>query len=291
MKKRLFNYISPLLYPLFPASTGDLTVALDLVRICGRAISPPSKWYLTVVYSIFCDGKQIRSGERKIEVHGNEPRDSVLILTENGGDRLCYLEVNLTAELPLFGEIVVDPGYALLKRTDHGEIAVIATEKYANPRIIDQIKAHQRFCMSHQACFVDASRNIGNSIVLINPYRDQIVARFISGTGRKLSAKMAPQSIKLVDLAPILDQSKWETVMVTANNRVITYDMRHPADRQDYPNSLDHLDPYRGEPTFTSASVRKWARYQVGRIRGALREQALRRFAKPPQKKVAGVET
>jgi hypothetical protein len=66
--------------------------------------------------------------------------------------------------------------------------------------------------------------------------------------------------VRIVDLAPILADSSWDTVMVTANNRLPVYDLRHPSGDPCRTYSLDHLDTFSGHPTHRAVSPKAFVR-------------------------------
>ena len=58
--------------------------------------------------------------------------------------------------------------------------------------------------------------------------------------------RVARQSAVLVPLNEILEDGQWDTVMITANNRVSVFDVRHAYDDPNRLINLDHLDIMNG---------------------------------------------
>ena len=153
---------------------------------------------------------------------------------------------------------------------DRGALTINTDMKYANPRVIQQIKQYSKFCMLHSACLVDSKRGLGNSLLLINPFDQALVTRVVSSSRRKLSRRLAPRTACMLDLAPVLDDGKLDTIMVTASNRVITYDVRHAHGEPSRMNSLDHLDPFSGFSTHPARPPAIYIRAQARRVMRAV---------------------
>ncbi len=244
----LFRYLVPVIYPLFPASTGVLTLVLDLDQILKLRSARPFDGTLNIRLRVFEDGQTASEESLDFEVKGGRTGAATITRTLETS-KLGYAELHVEADSAVFYKIQSAPGYALLSGRNIGTLTVNADQKFANPRVIDEIKATGRFCMQHSACLVDRARNIGNSLLLINPYEQGLVAQILGPDGKRIRERVSSRYCSLVDLGRVVPDGVWSSYMVTGSNRVLTYDVRHPADRPLSPTSIDHLDVFSGVPT------------------------------------------
>lgn len=245
---RLFNYLSPKILPVFPAASGTLSYMQDPQHALLTRSKIAFTGTLTITATVFASGAQVTSHDREFAVRDGvvdgQPYLDSFVAPQPG-----YVEIDCVASQPVFHRIIPEPGYAILNRPGAGPVTVNADMKYANPRVIQQIKSHGEFCMLHAACFVDRRAGQGNSLLLINPYDRPLLARLAADNGNKATRRVAARSLEFIDLSEILDDRQWGTLMLAASNRVVTYDVRHTYGDPHAINSIDHLDPYSGYPT------------------------------------------
>jgi hypothetical protein len=264
-----FNYITPLIYPIFPAATGNLAIDLNIQALVHNRVSKGFTGNLKASLEVASEGKLTSSETRTIAVNNGivSPESLKLNLT---AERLSYLELAITADAPVFNRVMVTAGYALLHRPGSGSITVGPDFKYANQWIIQQIETFEKLCLLHTACYVDPTRNAGESLLFINPYTRPVVAKLASSAGRQASHRINPKSLLVVDLSPLLPAGKMDTIMLTANNRVGVYDLRHPIGLPMDLYSIDHLHIYSGFPAREKTTI--------GRVVRATARRALRRL-------------
>jgi hypothetical protein len=267
-----YHYLCPNLYPLYPQQAGTFTLTLDLDQALSQTTYEPFDGTLDVKISQYAEGETIAIEKRQIEiVRGKAISRNLHYSTV--GCTVGYIEVEIECAKAVFSRILYDAGYALYTRPGFGTVTVIPDVKFASPRIIQQFKAVSMFCMQHQACYVNRSRDIGNSMFVINPYAGPILARLTRPDGKKIAKRITSKSAAVVSLEPLLNDGEWTTVMITANNRFPVYDVRHPFSAPDTLNSIDHLDPFSGFPTHKPATIPQFIRSRTRRI---LRETGLR---------------
>ncbi len=68
----------------------------------------------------------------------------------------------------------------------------------------------------------------------------------------------------MVDLEPLVEPGVFGTVMMSANNRIVSYDVRHPYGDWTKFNSIDHLDTFSGIATHHSVPLAQNLR-EIGR--------------------------
>lgn len=148
--------------------------------------------------------------------------------------------------------------------------------KFASPPTIDQIAAYGQFIDSFPAIHIDKARDFGESLVMINPYRRDIIAKILTHDGRRIERiRIRPRAARLVRLDGLLadGETAWQgRLQLSANNRVITYDLKHSFAEPEVITDEEHLDPYRADPTHLPAF--QWLRQAIGRellLRGRMR--------------------
>lgn len=273
MTKRFLNYVSPFIYPLYPAEVGALHVATNIRDLLRQRCVAGFNGSVECRMSMFSGGRE-RGGESVVfNVADGESDGRDLIRSFVSDADIGYVEIGLTADAPAFNRVLVEPGYAALMRQGVGMLSVIGAEKFADSRVIDQIRATGRFCLAHTACYADSARDIGDHFLFINPYERDISVRLASSHGKRLSQRVAAKSAFSLSLSPLLDDGRFGSVMVTSNNRIICYDVKTIGQSGLNPNSIDHLDPYRGEYATRKLPL---GRYLRARTRQFLQETGLR---------------
>ncbi len=244
----LFPYVVPQIYPVFSEACGRLVTGTSVKNILDHYAEFPLDGSITVRFERFEDGAAVGNETVEMAVAGGRVETPVLVREYNAAT-LGYVQISLSADRPLFRKINVEPGYGLLIRPDNGVVTVLIDEKFANPLIIKQIEATGRFCLLHVACLVDRPNGIGNSFLLVNPYGKDIVATLVSSKGRRLRKKVPSMTAALQSLEELCEDGVPETIMLTANNRLPVWDVRHRADDPACINDIDHLEVYRGYDT------------------------------------------
>ena len=140
--------------------------------------------------------------------------------------------------------------------------------KMAAPPVIQQIAEYGRFADAYPAISIDRDRDLGMSVILINPYMKDLICRLFSHDGRKpLRTRVPLMSARRVDLETLLEETerKWRgQIQLTANNRVVTYIQWHSLRNPAAVSDQEHLDVYRGEDTHIPATLQ--LRRKVGAL-------------------------
>lgn len=134
--------------------------------------------------------------------------------------------------------------------------------------MIEQIAKHGRYVDAYNVVRLDRTRDYGESLILINPYRRPVLASIRSHDGQQLPRmKIPPQSGRRVDLSFLLAEEATEwvgRVQLTANNRLVVYDVKHSLRDPAVIFDHEHMDPFRGEPTHIPLTRR--FRQELGRL-------------------------
>ena len=138
--------------------------------------------------------------------------------------------------------------------------------KFSSPPVIAQIAAYGRFVDTYSVVRLDRERDYGESLVLINPYSKAVLCAVVTMDGRHLPRLRVPAlSARYLNLVNILEEkeSAWAgEIQLTANNRLITFDVKHALSDIRTISDHEHLDPFRGEPTHMP--LFQWCRSSVG---------------------------
>ena len=149
--------------------------------------------------------------------------------------------------------------------TDHAQ-------KFSNPAIIAQIARYGQYMDTYPAVLLDRERDYGESLILINPYKKTVVARIASHDGRALERIRVPaESARRIDLAGLMGdgETAWRgRIQLTANNRLVTYNVKHSLSDPSVITDHEHLDPFRADPTHFPATQQ--FRIRVGALLGRL---------------------
>lgn len=260
----LASYLSPFIYPVFPRARFRTRIGIGFGDIARSAVVGKFTGTFLLKERLYLDGELLHEASEEVAVRDGLPAtDYVLREPELPG--LGYVEFEVTADKPVFGRPMLEIGFASLHREGFGNVKVIDMPKFADPRIIDQIREIGHYCTTHTAAFVDARENIGDFLLVINPYEKALAVRLATPAGRAKREVVKAHSARCLPLSEILEDGIIDTVFMTAPQRIVVYDARGPLDDPYSPCSLDHLDPFRGEQTYLPVSFRRFARNKVRR--------------------------
>jgi len=138
--------------------------------------------------------------------------------------------------------------------------------KFGSPPVIDQIAKFGRYNDSYPIVHIDRSRDIGESLILINPYRRAVVYQVVTREGRKSPRRrLDPMSARYFHFEELMsdDETNWITqIQLTANNRLLTFTVKHSIANPKIITTHEHLDPFRADPTHMPAT--QWLRNIIG---------------------------
>lgn len=256
-----FNYLIPTISYLAPGY--DCTVPMPWEQVGSRLINGSGRvqWYLHVVRA----GKRVDDLEGVIEFSNGAPVGKVpepfrIPAPPAENDAAGYLECGLKTEggEAIFSSKLVLAFYSIYTAPGRKAFFSDNAYKYASPPTIAQIAEYRQYVDAYPVIRIDRDRDIGMSLILINPYLKAILARVTSFDGRHLKRlRVAPQSVLPVPLEQLLanDERRWKgQIQLTANNRLVTYIAWHSLADAKIISDLEHLDPFRGEATHVPAT-------------------------------------
>ena len=127
-----------------------------------------------------------------------------------------------------------------------------------------------KFVDGHPLIHIDGNRDLGETIILINPYQRPLVAEILGHDGRKMKkTRIDSHSARPIHLVDLLEDNEDEwigQIQVTANNRVVAFNVKHSLADPTVISDHEHLDPFRAGPT--GIPVTQVARQKVGGMLG-----------------------
>ena len=138
--------------------------------------------------------------------------------------------------------------------------------KYGNTVTILQIEAFGAWVEGYPASMVDPARDIDESVILINPFlRPAVVDVTLEGIDRKRRFRINAQTGQRISLAGAFEigEEGWNgQVYVSGRNRVVMYVAKHSLRDPSKVTTVEHSNPYRGEPTHVP--ITKLLRRKIG---------------------------
>lgn len=228
-------------------------------------------------WTVFRDGAEVAAGEETISIEAGRPVGAPASeITWRGADRADwpddggYLEFAVrTAEgAPPFS-VNKPPGfYNIYSAPGRKSCLACHTWKFGSPQVISQIAAFGRYVDAYPVIHIDRARDLGDSLVLINPYRKPILAQVLTSDGRRPKRlRVESMSARMVDLADLIapEEQVWRgQIQLTANNRVMTHIVKHSLADPTRISMIEHLDPFRADPTHVPLFL--WIRRSVGEM-------------------------
>jgi hypothetical protein len=149
--------------------------------------------------------------------------------------------------------------------------------KYGSPPVIDQMAEFGQYVETYPVIHLDRARDLGESLVFINPYNRAINVRVLAYDGRSIPKfQIPPLCCRHVPLAALLGEGENEwmgQIQLTANNRLIVFHVKHSLANPRLISDHEHLDPFRAEPTHWPLTLllRTGAGHLVSSVRRQIR--------------------
>lgn len=129
--------------------------------------------------------------------------------------------------------------------------------KFGSPIVINQMSVIKKYLDAYPTVTINKKIDLGETIVMINPYPKIIIASLVTNDARSINRiRIHPQSSKEISLNNLLSEKEnfWQGhIQIKATNRIITFNYKHSLKDNKIISDYEHLDPYRGEPTFLPA--------------------------------------
>jgi hypothetical protein len=266
-----FYYLSPLVVPTFAGEGKQTEFAMQTANVLSEVAPGVADLDMKVRIETFSEGKRISEDVVDIAVRDGIPDVPGIVRSFSTPDP-GYALVSITADRPCFRRLHTEHVYSFVRRSDGGWLILNASQKFADPLIIDVMRRVGKFCLVHPAHLVDAARDIGNSTLIVNPFDGPIVATLQRGDGKRMRRRILPQRSELVRLDGFVRDGEPTCVVYTGSNRYPAWDVRHSLSDPTRINRIDHLEFYRGNPTVRRLGMR---RYAVAKVKRLLRDLGL----------------
>ncbi len=247
---------------------------------------------LLIERRVFGDGEELQRHASRLqwrdgEWAGDDPDFDLDSIDEGrwrGGDSIGFMEthVGLDAEEGLlsappasasydggptkrlvgFAGAFLPPSYKIYHGEERKTFFSDNVLKYGNTVVIYQIDAFgqtpgYRWVEGYPLSCIDRNSDIGESIVLINPFMRAATVRIeISGVEESRKIRVDPLHARRVAVADLIgDRDSWMgQILVSGPRRLITMFAKHSLANPCQMTTLEHSDPYRGEPTHRPVS-------------------------------------
>ena len=125
--------------------------------------------------------------------------------------------------------------------------------KYGSSSIIFGMEHFKKYVETYSVFHIDKQRDLGESLLFTNPYDKKILIRFKTSDNREIKPLIInPKHATDLDLKCILnnEENEWKGhVQLLASNRAGMFNFKHSFQDPTVISDLEHLDPYRAEPT------------------------------------------
>lgn len=257
-----FHYMIP---TLGVRHTGyDCTIDPPFDTMARVLVSGDSKllWRLRTIH----DGEQRDVFETELDYEGGKlasapPAPFVLAAEKTGGDgdpgffETDFVVADGSPDFVTNQPLVVP--YAVYSAPGRKSFFSTPTNKFAVPSVINMVAEYGRFIETYPVVSIDRARDYGESIAMINPYNKDIIAEVQAYDGRQIRRIRVPRmSARYVRLDRLLKagETSWNgRIQLTANNRVVTFDVKHSLANPEIISDEEHLDPFRADPTHVPA--------------------------------------
>lgn len=211
---------------------------------------------------LYGEGKLVRRWESRLELRAGEWTDqaparfdlesSVDDAQWRAGKSLPFLETLLVAERGRGFRSMFAPSFYTVFDSDRFKSFFNDNAlKYANTVVIRQIEAFKAWVEGYPACEVDRARDLGQSVILINPHeRPAVVSVALEGLEKPRKVKVDAMSASRVDFAEMLGPSvqAWRgQAFVWGPNRVNMFFAYHGLAEPNAIVTMEHSEVYRGE--------------------------------------------
>lgn len=170
-----------------------------------------------------------------------------------------FLEISINSKknLPIFSSRSLSgvSNYTVYYKNKKKSFLLDPAYKVGSPPVIQQFAIHKMYLDAYPIIDINIEKDLGESLVFINPYPKPILAKVVTMDGREIKLikvnALTCKQINLRDLFKNKDENEWKGhIQITANNRVIVYNLKHSFINSQIISDVEHLDPYRGELNF-----------------------------------------
>ena len=246
----MFYFRSPKIYPIFPKSWGETSFVMDYQNeVMMKALDSKFNGNVSFTITYFSSGSIIYHKEIDVKFKDGKT-DKKKEVCNISLDSLGYMEIGVIAKEPIFYAPQCGSGYALYENNNGNYITLNNDTKFSHYRVIEQMKTWSKYSLVHTSIICSKQNDLGNSFLLINPYKKPILAKLSGDTSKQIRKKILPLDACMIDLSDLVEREGSSNVFLTANNRLVAYDVKHKKNDLSKIYNIDHLDVYSGEKTW-----------------------------------------
>jgi hypothetical protein len=165
-------------------------------------------------------------------------------------DDLAYVQTRITSnQSSCFNRQNAPSFYAIYSGEGRKTFFSDNALKMCDAVVIQQVDNFQKWCDGYAACEVDPSRDVDESIVMINPYGlGTVVTVFFQGLDFKARIRVDAYSSRRTSLSDLLgERAPWSGhLFVHGPRRVINFHVNHARSNPSQIATLEHFDIFRG---------------------------------------------
>ena len=264
----------PFMYPTITSCLGgyDYYSSIPIPKLINALAVKDAD--ILVEFNVFHDGDLKSEDERRIIIQdgrlSGEAPEPFKIQDQSAvwGPEPGFVEIAFKSEndLPVFTTKDPIAFYSVFSGLGKKTFFTDNTYKFGSPPVIDQIAMLGRYIDNYPIVHIDRSRDIGESFILINPYRQPVVYQILASDGQASKRNRVPaRSARFFRFSDFVNDHEDEwlgQVQITANNRLITFTVKHSLSDPTLVSTHEHLDPFRTDPTHVPAT--QWLRNYIG---------------------------
>ena len=222
---------------------------------------------VTLSHKVICEGETVHERcvnlpFRRGKFAGEIPSPAVFADgADEGRTQPSYLEMVVESSdgAAVFSHKTVFGLYSVYSK--HGKKSFLSDNayKYGSPPTVSMMARFRRFVDTYPVVHLDRKRDLGESLVFINPYHKAIVAKAVTDDGRRpIRLRIPAKSARYMPLSQLLtdDEKNWfGQVQVTANNRAVIFNIKHSMTDPMVISDHEHMDPFRADVTHIPATL------------------------------------
>jgi hypothetical protein len=238
-----------------------------------------------VKFEYFVNAKKNQINEfslnfKNFQYTGNKKVSFYMCANETSKSHCGYIELNIKSSNGenIFSSRKIFGNYITFFQKEKKSFFMNYAYKVGDPQIINQMARFKRFVITYPAVNINIKAGQSNTLLLINPYKKSIVVSFITSNYKTLPRKKIPphEAIYYPLDSTVLDDEEysWQGhIQLTANNRLVTYIINHKTGDIKHISNVEHLDPFRDDPTHQRVlqKIRNFIGGHVKREYGRLR--------------------
>jgi hypothetical protein len=241
------------------------TVVPPLGQIEKRLVADSADVMLS--HKIICEGETVLEQHLNLpfrhgKLTGETPPPAVFADgLDEGRTHPAYLEMTVDSAdgAAVFSHKTVFGLYSVYSKSGKKSFLSDNAYKYGAPPIVSMMARFRRYVDTYPVVHLDRERDLGETLVFINPYHKAIVAQAVTDDGRgPIRLRIPARSARYMVLSPLLkdhEESWFGQVQVTANNRAVVFDIKHSLTDPQVISDHEHMDPFRADATHIPATL------------------------------------